>query len=462
MIIIFSNIIDGVVAFRKLLLFCLAGFVVTMIFPKGGFSQDTSGLVKTDSITYVLYEKQQWDELIKVGEAAIKNGTDFYYLRMRLGIARYVQHNYRHAIPHFEKAIVFVPGDQIAYEYLYYSYLFAGRGSDSKRIRPHLNETTKAKMGLAKSSFIDEIYFEGGPGISDFEELKKNWSHSAKTDTIYSSTTYFKGYEYFHGGIRLNIFPKLGIYQGYGLLDAPAQQNIRYNKTERQQFERTAVQNEYYGNVELQLPNGFKITGASHFLWINYESRMAYYDPEINDIAFDTLANNIDDYVVSLSVKKDFSFGTININGTYGELDKDEVEQLGLSFIYYPYGNLNFYGITGIGNKWDREGSRQIFTQEIGIKLFNNVWVEGNATIGSLMNYSENNAFVVYNAPEDIDNKYEAVLIFAATRHFEFSVRYRYMQRESGYLDYKDFEKPEIIKTKYPYHSIIGGIKWKF
>ena len=448
--------------FRKLLFTCLAGFTIFLLLPQSGFSQENSNLIKTDSITFALYEKQQWSELIEVGEAAIKNGIDFYYLRMRLGIARYEQHNYRHAAPHFEKAIAFYPGDQLATEYLYYSFLFAGRKSDSRRIIPLLTETTRARMGLSKSSFLNEIYFEGGPGISDYDDLKKNWSRSAKTDTIYSSTTYFKGYNYYHGGIRLNIFPKLSIYQGYSLLNAPAQQNIRYNKTERESFERTAVQNEYFANAELQLPKGFKIIAASHFLWLNYKYRLAYYDSQIYDLAFDTLGISVDDYILSLSVSKDFSFGAINLTGTYGEMDNEIVKQLGASFTYYPFGNLNFYGTTGIVNFMDTTDNRTIFTQEIGGKISKNLWLEGNVTIGQLQNYAEKNAFVVYNAPEDINNKFEAVLIYAAPKHLEISLRYRYLQRESGKLVYLDYDNSEIIKTNYPFHSIIGGIKWTF
>jgi len=443
------------------------GFVIFLFNAEIAFSQEFPGFVKTDSITFALYEKQQWDELIEVGEAAIKNGIDFYYLRMRLGIARYEQHNYRHAAPHFEKALIFYPGDQLATEYLYYSFLFAGRKSDSRRIIPLLTETTRKKMNLPKAGFLSEIYFEGGPGISEYDDLKKNWNHSAKTDSIYSSTTYFLGYNYYHGGLRLNIFPKLSIYQGYGLLNAPAQQNVRYFKTEREQFERTAVQNEYYANVELQLPKGFKITGASHFLWVNYKYRLAYYDSLNYDIAFDTLDINVNDYVLSLSVYKDFSFGAINLTGTYGELDNEKVKQLGASFVYFPFGNINFYGTTGLVNFWDTTGYHAIFTQEIGCRVFKNIWLEGNVTIGQLQNYAEKNAFVVYNAPEEINNKYEAVLIYAAPKHLEISLRYRYLQRESGTVNYyfNSFDNkyyPDITKTNYPFHSIIGGIKWKF
>ena len=439
----------------------LVGFVIFLLSPEIGFSQEFPEFAKTDSITFALYEKQQWSELIEVGEAAIKNGIDFYYLRMRLGIARYEQQNYRHAIPHFENAIKIYPEDQVAAWYLYYSYLFSGRKSDSKRITPLLNEATKAKMGIKKSLFLDEIYFEGGPAVSNISTLEDNWKNPTAADTIYSSTTYFKGYNYFHGGIRLNILPNLSIYQGYGQLNATAQQNIRDFQEQYKPFKRIARQDDYYANIEYVLPKGFKITGAAHFLWIGYDRRDASYD-QIGNLTFDTVAVSEDDYVLSLGVMKEFTFGSLNVSGTYGRLDNDTVSQLGASFVYYPFGNINFYGTTGILNFWDNEGNRTIFTQEIGGRIFKNIWLEGNITIGQLQNYAEKNAFVIYNAPEEINNKYEAVLIYAAPKHLEISLRYRYLERENGTLVYTDFENFTITKTQYPFHSIIGGIKWKF
>ena len=384
---------------------------------------------------------------------------------MRLGIARYELHNYRHAVPHFENAIKVYPEDQVAAWYLYYSYLFAGRISDSRRIIPLLNETTRASMGLAKTSILDEIYFEGGPAASNISTQKINWQNPAPTDTIYSSTTFFKGYNYFHGGIRLNIFPNLSIYQGYGLINAAAQQNIRDFDTTYPSFERVAKQNEYYGSIEYALPKGFKITGAAHFFWQKYDKRLVSYEYDSSNnyyIVFDTSTYKVNDYVLSLSVLKEFTFGTINISGTYGELDSEKVKQLGVSFIYYPFGNINLYGATGIVNLWDSAGYRPVFIQEIGGKIYKNLWFEVNATIGQLQNYAEKNAFVVYNAPENINNKYEAVLIYAAKKHLEISMRYRYLERESGSLNYKSLNEFEITKTSYPFHSIIGGIKWKF
>ena len=51
------------------------------------FSQITEEAKQADIQTYDLYTLAKWDELIDAGNKALSKGIDFYYLRMRLGIA---------------------------------------------------------------------------------------------------------------------------------------------------------------------------------------------------------------------------------------------------------------------------------------------------------------------------------------------------------------------------------------
>ncbi|MCX6163896.1 MAG: hypothetical protein NTU73_03380 [Ignavibacteriae bacterium] len=93
---------------------------------------------EVDGKTFALYSAGKWDELAEECEYAIDNGVDFFYLRLRAGIAYYSNTNYMSAIKHFEKAMVFNPTDIVTIEYLYYSYLFSGRESDVLALISHI------------------------------------------------------------------------------------------------------------------------------------------------------------------------------------------------------------------------------------------------------------------------------------------------------------------------------------
>ncbi|RLD49863.1 MAG: hypothetical protein DRI97_17595, partial [Bacteroidetes bacterium] len=55
--------------------------------------------------TYQLYLSQKWDSVIIMGKQALKQEMDFYYLRMRIGIAYYSKKHYRTAARHFSAAL---------------------------------------------------------------------------------------------------------------------------------------------------------------------------------------------------------------------------------------------------------------------------------------------------------------------------------------------------------------------
>ena len=70
-----------------------------------------------------------------MGKIALKQDMDFYYLRMRMGIARYNQKKYRQACGHFKHALELNQADPLALEYLYYSLLFSGQSEQAGIVR---------------------------------------------------------------------------------------------------------------------------------------------------------------------------------------------------------------------------------------------------------------------------------------------------------------------------------------
>ncbi len=415
-----------------------------------------------DSLSYVLYKQQKWDELIDAGNAALNHGIDYYYLRMRMGVAWYTKQNYRKAIPHFEGALKFNELDETSLEYLYYCYLFSGRQYDVRRLLPKLSKHSKEKIGITGQQVFEEIYIEGGPSIASNQKIKDDWSHPKPEDNIYNSAYFYDQYTYFHTGFRFKIHPNISIYQGYENTAAPFTQKVRYQNQELEEFTYTARQNDYYGSFVFGLPGGIQVTPAYHVIWLEYNDRKMKYDSTTFRLVSDTTQIKTQDYVMSFSVKKDFPVFAIELNGTYGDFGRNDQTQLGISGYTYPLGNLNLYTQTSLINRWSGDDYSLIFYQMIGGRVANKLWLEGSFTIGDLSNYAENNAFVIYNAPERINYKFETVFIYSLSKHFEFSVRYRMMQRESKYLYFYTLDSFEVTTSKYLYHTVIGAIKYRF
>ncbi len=62
--------------------------IVILWFVSTSFAQKPSlSITYVDSITYTLYLKQDWKPIIALGKQSRAEGIDFYYLKVRMGIA---------------------------------------------------------------------------------------------------------------------------------------------------------------------------------------------------------------------------------------------------------------------------------------------------------------------------------------------------------------------------------------
>lgn len=440
-------------------LFCF----LLLAMPKPGFTQQMPDMQQTDSLTLAFYNSGQWKSLAEVGSKAIKNGLDYYYLRMRVGIAYYEMKNYRKSIPQFQKALQFNPMSKISAEYLYFAYLSGGRPYDARITEPLLGEESRSRNNIKKPSVIEEVYLEGGPAFAGNQNLNTRGKQHGRInpDKVYNESYYYNNMYYGFAGIKFRVLPALSIYQGYGYLSSPVSQSISYLNKPVENFNHTTVQHEYYGNMEINLPGKIFAVPAFHKVWDEFGLRTTYYDPQIYTLVFDTVYEKEEMYAASLSLKKDFSICAIEMSGTYGDFGHAIQKQLGVAAIVFPMGNLDFYAKTGIIKMWNENEENWIFYQMAGTSVGKDVWLEAELTYGQLRDYAEKNAFVIYNSPEEIKFKFEATLLWELSPKIELMLKYRYLERVNTYLSYTNFEEFTFENTKYPYHTLIGGIKWK-
>ena len=464
-------------------------FILTIIF----FSlltnaQTYQDFQHIDKKTYDFYEKQNWDSLIVVAKEALKNNIDYFYLRARLGMAYYQKQNYIKAVQNFEKALQFNSTDAFALEYLYYSYLFLNREQDAKLLSTKFPESLKSKLNITKEKILNNIYFETGYTFNN--NISKNGNINLfGNDSIYGEQDLNGDIFYAHAGLSKSIGKRISLYFGFSNLNIDKEKQIQYREIVLNRYSTVYSylgyenyysndttynyksdkyklhQNEFYINSSIQFNKGFKITPAFHFINVIY--------------TINTETTSINNYVISLTASKNISYFSFDLFGTYSNLNDKKQTQIGLSAAYYPFGNLNFYGVTTIKGFYEEESrnyknqgrqkinSRFIFSQTIGLKVLPKVWFEGFITYGDLSNTNEKNAFIVYNIPDKINYKWGANLILAVFQNIELSLRYNFLSKESYYItNYLDEENDntdfKTVYTPYKNQSIIGGIKWKF
>jgi len=414
--------------------------------------------------TYELYLSKSWDELITTGKKGLRNNIDFYYLRMRIGIAYYNKRKYINAIKHFEKAIKFNSVDELAKEYLYHSYINANREMDAEFLSKHFSDSLKKNLEIKKTT-IKNIYLDGGPLISNNDIANNNIDIDGDKN--------IKGeYNKRNNGIYLNIglTHRLGnrfsFYQGIGVFNIAQKSAISINNVVNI-FKNPVSQIEYYINGKILLAKGFIITSAFHFVNSTY-SKYSYIS---NNIQFQKHSKNSTGFIEEklkfnnsiyfISVSNNRSKIRYSIFGTYSDFENQNQIQVGGAFTIYPWGNINFYYISSLIDCIQNNENNFIVDQCIGVKIFTKLWFEGFITYGNLYNYNEKNGFIVYNIPDLIKYKAGMNMIMPLSKKIELSINYQYFDMQGFYNSYINANDYVTNYTKYINQSIIGGIKWK-
>ncbi len=125
------------------------------------FSFQIFSQIKNDNIlqkTYQLLEKGSYNELIEYSKKVLDNDIDFFYLRLRLGIAYFKLNNYKLAVYHLEKSLEFNSDDEVALEYLYYSYLYSGMRDEANKLSKEKGDFIKSNNN-SNDKLIQNLYF---------------------------------------------------------------------------------------------------------------------------------------------------------------------------------------------------------------------------------------------------------------------------------------------------------------
>lgn len=483
-------------------------FFFAMLLSGKLYAAETRSFVFYDSLTYDLYTRQEWKPLTVAGREALKDGYDYYYLRVRVGIAYFQLKNFRQSIPHFRKALFFNSADPISSGYLYDALIESGQGAEATVFASRNRNMIPAAKN--KKNPLEFIYTEGGYAPDAVKghqslELMGNDSIGGEEDTYASQS-------YIHAGAGFRILPSLSCYFGFSNLGinkekhfAGSSHNIRFDSVSNTDFGKEYIysfpfkiydtlipfkvnQNEFYFSASWIPKHGVTITPAFHFISGRtqlFKAAVQFF-PRTDTAyftAFDSawyFLNNLasryvisrknvsfSNYVFSLAASlewRNFSFG---INGSYASLNSSGNQvQAGIRTTWFPLGNVNLYATTSFTGFSDAGDKRLVYDQLVGGKVAPRLWLEGLITLGNLELYNEKNAFIAYNHSDRIKFRTGANLTFTLGRHLGLSLMYRFYAKEYDYLYYSN---PEVAgppvtvtaTTKYNNQSLTGGIKWK-
>lgn len=449
---------------RKLILIISAWFVLLTV----AQGQAVMNFISLDKQTYELYLEKNWKELVSLGKNGLNSGLDYFYLRMRIGIAYYELGNYRRAIPHFRKALIFNPKDQFANEYLYYSYLFSGFNADAINLSEKFTSKLKKKLAIKKVT--------GFKSISIYNTYSFNTNQGKLDDFNLPADTSINGWQNVmrnYNLIQLNfehiVTSKLRLSHGYGYLIKQRYNFFQEEEASMLYPEETYKQLQVYISGNYLVSCGFTAGLTLHYInlrpLVYYEtggtgrwpsgSTSAYTNPSHNVAGYFSLSKNLGLFTAGLGL------GVANLNDNM-QFQKD------LFLSVFPPGNLNFYFSSKATHhsdflNLDNPVNKWIFEQKIGIKIFNSVWIELYGAFGEKSDFIDHNGTVIYNEFNPITGDMGFNLIISPGKTgTQLYLNYRNQTIRSSFNYYSDNTINTINDNDFNTQTITGGIKWNF
>jgi len=422
-------------------------------------SQQVRSFAEIDSLSYRAYLNSDWKEVINLAKEGFRDGYDYYYLRMRAGEAELNRKNPVGAAEQFRKALVFNDKDPIALELLYSSLLFSGDLAESRLLAANYSKEFREKLGIPARRLITSAFFEPGYMSNPKSDQFSVIPDGAELAHIYGVPNYW----YFSAGINLEAGKRFSATLSTNILSFAATQQILIRNLPPIVFDVPFDQRAVYLGGNYYLGKGFHLSLAGQMMsstiplyqWVDSNTGGQY---ELGATSYRDLALNF-------SVYKQFHYVTIGLGADVNRLKNLWYKQVQTELTLYPAGNINTY--LKVGGTWlpdSLKPSGRVVAHAIaGRKLFRTIWMEGEYYLGDIRNFSEHNAYVVFNNLDVIRKRMGfTILAYQVLPHLDLSLRYQYTLRSASWQIYKNSKYIGDLSKDYPVNSFIGGLTWRF
>lgn len=390
--------------------------------------------------TYDQYLAKDWDGLIKTGKEALAENVDFYYLRIRMGIAYAAQYNYRLAIENYKKAIVFVPNDPVAQEYLYYAYLAAGEKKTAHLYVSSLPSTLRKKIKPEKPSAIGNIYLETGLAFVEYSDD----AFTFPSESYFSELFVRKSQTYTNVNLLLNIAKPLSLGLSYTGLGVNSEHQYKVINFDVDNEDLKVSQNDFSAQLNILNKSGLTLIPFIHNVNTALTVTEIYYDtasytlePDM-DIDFNAAISTLkwNDQLLGFGFVKKTGLIDIAASISYAWLSNKQQQQLNVSMSYLPRGNYSLYFTPEIRLLKEEDNFRMIYKLSSGFSFTPKLWSELAFTYGNLQQSHEAFGAIVYNLPDVSKFKTDAVINYGFSNGVSLSLRYQLTRKESALASY--------------------------
>lgn len=401
-------------------------------------SADTLGPEVVEQYSYQLYLGKEWNQLSRFCDKAFRQDYDYYYLRMRAGIAAYETGNYRKATCHFLKALCFNSGDETATSYLYSSYMYGGYEEEARALSRHMDSSQLRIVGAGHLKALSFVALEAAVKFSDNPEKFKpvaygqlNFKHSvSKRFSLFHALSYY-GQDEFRGNIQqYQYYLSAGIPLRHRWFISPAV-HVLYTDVSFQEVKTNTV---------VSRPPQPPMPGMPPF-------------PPVISIQTTTVPARRQSAAVAgaLTLTKKLNYLDVSLGLTACAFDTANQYQAQAGLACYPFGSRKLvlgalaYHHTETNYKYNSLA----FVPYVSTLIRNRLFLSASWLNNSGHNVTESNAYLINNSPDAIVSRISGSVEYHLFRHLNLYALYSY-----------DTRREKTIAFIYHYHVYLLGIRF--
>lgn len=438
----------------------VAGISLLFMLSQMSLAQEPVRLIQVDRESYELYLKNDWKELIKVGNEALDAGIDFFYLRLRLGIAWYALGRFEKSKNQLLAALQQVPNDPVALYYLYAARLYSGRTGDARRMGPALRKHGVAGIKIPAAFSLSGIYGEAGVfSNGSVAELT-----SGMPEGNFVSSYFSKSMSYLNASIGLNLGYASHLVVSFNQFNSFNLQVIRQGN-EWSELDHKSNQSGLYMRYQYNLPN----SGYAGFAWHKIGGSYSYtYLNDSGGQAGSLMGSSVDfeqDYLGAFIGKRLHVFD-LRMQLSRNRFWQGTRIQAGMNAYWYLFGSLDHYLQLGYDRMYTTEANssyEEAVKLEAGIKLYRGFYLSGSHLFGNLSNWADGNGYYLFNTVYPIRSRTGMrLLINGILPQLQLSLSAYWQNREHYADSYLQNGTVESLHQNYSNTSIFGGLSWTF
>ena len=433
--------------------------IVLLVAALGATGQNNPARI--DSVTWQHYIANDWDGVLSATRASLRDGIDFYYLRVRAGKATFEKKQYRLAVSHFAEAIRQNPNDDFVNYWHYQSLLMDGRSDEADAFFATLGREATQRLELdprpAVSFVLAEAQYSASRDAATLQEAPLSPSDYLAYRGVYREQTYTGV------GIDHRVNPTFHLFHGLSHLGIERTHLFQTTPDNQYLYEGKVSQVQYFLQGRFQLRKGWGLQASATLL--GGYSDAAYYTETANGMA-GILPDRyvIGDRQVSAAISRSGTWLEPALGFTLGSVGGFTQTQATSRLSVYPLRNANLVLTTQFDMHHDGGDDRwkPILQQHLTLKT-GPVWWIAEAASGDIRNFTTLGGYVVYNQPETIKQIKGLSLYVPLFRYkLDLTLRYRLLDKEGTDFEYSDQNTFNTVPYNYNDDSFLISVRWHF